>query len=230
MKFLALFLGLISIVYAEAYTVYTEQMPPYNFVDEGKVVGSSTELLKALLKKNGDTIKGQIQIGPWAKGYHAVLSNKNTLIYSMARTKDRESLFKWVGPIDTLGIGLLAKKSKHVVIKDRESLHHYTIAAMYETAAESLLLSNGVRAEELDRFTNIYTQIRKLQEGRIDAVAFSIESLKALILEVGLDPDEYEVVYMLKQSELYFAFNKDTPEKKIRSLNDNLKLLKQENN
>ena len=228
MKLLLFFLSLFSSLYAEVYTVYTENLPPYNFLREGKVQGRTTELLHKMLKQNGDTIQGKIHMGPWAKGYHAVLNTKNTILYSTAKTKDRESLFKWIGPIDTVSIGLVAKKSRHIVIKDSASLRHYKIAAPYETAAERLLLDLGLHAEELDQFTDIYVQIRKLQEERIDAVAYGEEAIHALLLEEGLDPYEYESVYVLKKSELYFAFNKDTPDSQINALNQILKTLKAE--
>ena len=228
MKLLVFFLILFSSLYAEVYTVYTENLPPYNFLREGKVQGRTTELLHKMLEQNGDRIQGEIHMGPWAKGYHAVLNTKNTILYSTAKTKDRESLFKWVGPVDTVTIGLVSKKSRHIVIKDSASLHHYKIAAPYETAAERLLLDLGLQAEELDLFTDIYVQMRKLQEGRVDAVGYGVEAIHALLLEVGLDPYEYETVYVLKKSELYFAFSKDTPDSQINALNQILKSLKAE--
>ncbi len=39
----------------------------------------------------------------WARAYEIALHEKNVLIYSIKRTSERESLFKWVGvivPID----------------------------------------------------------------------------------------------------------------------------------
>ena len=46
-----IFLGLLcSFLQAQTFTIYTEQLPPYNFLENGKVVGSSTHLLKELLK------------------------------------------------------------------------------------------------------------------------------------------------------------------------------------
>ena len=42
----------------------------------------------------------------------------------MARTPEREHLFKWVGPINTLSIGLIAKKSSHVTISEPACLHN----------------------------------------------------------------------------------------------------------
>ncbi len=228
MKYLALLLALISSLYAEAYSVYTEELPPYNYSRDGKVQGRCTVLLKKVLERNGDTIQGKIHIGPWAKGYHAVLNTKNSILYSTVKTEDRESLFKWVGPIAAVTIGLVAKKSRHIVIEDSSNLHHYKIAAPYKTAAERLLLELGFKAEALDQFTDIRVQLRKLQEGRVDAVGYGIEAIHALLLEAGLDPYEYEAIYMLKKSELYFAFHKDTPNAQIEAFNKILKTLKSE--
>lgn len=228
MKAFLLSLICVCSLFAESYTVYSEQLPPFNYEQDGKVLGTSTAILKQLLAKNGDSINGAIQVGPWAKGYHTVLNTHNTILYSTAKTPEREALFKWVGPVDTLTIGLVAKKSKKVAIKSIECLHNYTIAAMYETTAENLLLNLGMKPEELDRFTNIYMQMRKLQEERVDALAYGIEAIHKLLLEMGLDPYEYETVYILKKAELYFAFNKETPDATIDKLNLLLKKLKAE--
>ncbi|MBV5279024.1 MAG: transporter substrate-binding domain-containing protein [Campylobacteraceae bacterium] len=218
---------LIAFLQANTFKVYTEELPPYNFLMEGKVAGTSTKILRDLMAKSGHKIEQDtVILASWARGYHEALNTKNTILYSMARTSERENLFKWVGPIDTLSVGLVAKKSSKVDIKSVECLHNYTIAVMHETAAESMLLNIGLKTEELERFSNVHAQLRKLQEGRVDAIAFGVESTYALLLELGLDPSEYETVYVLKKSDLYFAFHKSTDDTLIEVLNKTLRAIK----
>ena len=213
--------------FAESFHVYTEQLPPFNYMENNKVVGSSTALLQEMFKKSGHTIAhGEVILTSWARGYHEALNTPNSVIYSTARTAERENLFKWVGPINKLTIGLIAKKSSKITIKDAACLNNYTIAVMHETAAESILVGAGVKAENMERFSNASSQIKKLHNGRVDMMAFGVEAMYQLLKNEGIDSSEYELVYPLKESDLYFAFHKDTDDSIIKAFNDILKTLK----
>ncbi|MCP4160824.1 MAG: hypothetical protein GY760_12190 [Deltaproteobacteria bacterium] len=45
-----------SIVYAESLEIVTEEFPPFNYTENGKITGCSTEVVEAVLKEAG--IKG----------------------------------------------------------------------------------------------------------------------------------------------------------------------------
>ena len=224
MKIACVLLFLSLTLVAQTFNVYTEHLPPFNYLENNKVLGSSTKLLEKLLHQHGHSIAhDNINLTSWARGYHEALHTPNTILYSMARTPEREHLFKWVGPINTLSIGLVAKKSAHVVISEPACLHNYTIAVMHDTAAEKVLLGLGMKIEQLERFSNVTSQLKKLHEGRVDAMAFGIEAMYAMLEKEGIDPLAYETVYILQKSDLYFAFHKDTNNDMIEALNASLK-------
>lgn len=226
MKKFWILIGLLYVMHAQTFHVYTEQLPPFNYIQEGKVIGESTKLLKQLLEKSGHKIAdNKIHIGSWARGYNEALNTPHTILYSMARTKERESLFKWVGPINKLTIGLIAKKEKKIEISKPSDLCNYKIAAMHDTAAEMLLLELGMESLRLERFSNPTSQLKKLQENRVDAMAFGIETMYTMLKNAGLNPETYEVVYTLKESDLYFAFHKETSDLLISQLNEVLKTI-----
>ena len=103
--------------YAQELHIYTEELPPYNYTKNGEIVGVSTVFLQHIMKEYGEELKkGDIRIGSWSRGYEEALKDKKSMIYSTARTKEREKLFAWVGPIDQLIIGVIAKKSKNIKI------------------------------------------------------------------------------------------------------------------
>lgn len=227
MKKLSLLLSFVTLMYAQTFQVYTEQLPPFNYQEEGVVMGSSTKLLKQLLEKSGHKIAdNKIYLGSWARGYNETINTPNTILYSTARTKEREMFFKWVGPINKLTIGVIAKKERGVLITKPSDLCNYKIAAMHDTAAESLLLGMGMKSINLERFSNPTSQLKKLQENRVDAMAFGIEAMYAMLQDEGMHPDKYEAVYTLKESDLYFAFHKETSDVLIAELNEILKTLK----
>jgi len=221
------FLALVcSALFSQVFTVYTEQLPPFNYLENDKVIGSSTRLLEALLAKSGHTIaQGKINLVPWSRGYHEALTTQNTILYSMARTPEREDLFKWVGPVNKLTIGLIAKKASRVVVNKPECLNNYMVAVMHDTASESILKNLGMKSANMERFSNPLAQIKKLNEGRVDAMAFGVEGMYQMLSAAGIDPSLYETVYVLKQSDLYFAFHKETDERLIQELNHVLKTI-----
>jgi polar amino acid transport system substrate-binding protein len=226
MKCILLLFFLCLSLHAEVFKVYTEQNPPYNFLENGKVKGQSTLLLEKLFQKSGHQIfDNNIYLLPWTIGYHEVLNKKNTMLYSMARIPEREALFRWVGPIGKMTLGVVAKKSRHMIISTPDALHSYKIATIPGTSTEKALLQVGFHVEEFDRFANLSSQLKKLKENRVDAIAFGVEAVWQLLQEMGNDLSEYEVVYVLKESDLYFAFSKETNVKLIAELNETLKNL-----
>lgn len=225
-KYLLLIVFFSFSLCAEVFKVYTEQSPPYNFLENGQVKGYSTRLVEKLFAQSGHQIsENTIQLLPWARGYHNVLNQENAMLYSMVRTPEREALFQWVGPIGKMTLGIIAKKSTQMKVTTLESLRQYKIATIPDTASEKALIDMGLRVENFERFSNRTSQLKKLQENRVDAIAFSVEAAFSLLKEMGCDMSEYEVVYVLKESDLYFAFSKNTSQNIISSLNETLKTL-----
>ncbi|NRA70298.1 MAG: transporter substrate-binding domain-containing protein [Gammaproteobacteria bacterium] len=77
--------------------VVTEEYWPYSYIKDGKIVGSSTRTIHKILEHAN--ILYQINIYPWARAYQKALKNKNTLIYTIYRTPERENKFHWIGKI-----------------------------------------------------------------------------------------------------------------------------------
>jgi polar amino acid transport system substrate-binding protein len=92
-------------VSAKDITYLTEQYPPYNFQKDGKLQGTSVDLLEMVWERMGENLnKSAISILPWTEGYQRTLNENNTVLFTTARLKQREQLFKWAGPIATWGM------------------------------------------------------------------------------------------------------------------------------
>ena len=72
-------------------TVVTEDLYPYNYIENGELKGQATEIVVKVLKHAG--IDYSIQVYPWARAYNLALNNKNVLIYSIVKIPSREKLF-----------------------------------------------------------------------------------------------------------------------------------------
>ncbi len=200
----------------------TENYPPFNFKENGNLQGISVDLLTAAMKKIDPTFNhSKIELLPWARGYKIVQNEKNTCLFAMTRTEARENLFKWAGPLAPALIVLTAKKSNHIKINSIDDLKKYNIGTIIEDVGEQLLNEKGISNDKLDRIggTNaINISIKKLDKGRIDLFSYDSNVLKWKIKQNGLNPNDYETVYVLKKGKLSFAFNKNTPDKVVNQI------------
>ena len=225
---LLLCLPALSVMAQENWTIMTEELPPYNFNQESLVYGISADILLQLMAKNNISIQREdIQLLPWPRAYIMVQNKPGSILFSTARTPQREKLFKWVGPITDLTIGLIALKKNNIQLQSLENIKKYRVGTIRDGAPEQLVLKAGIEKKDLDRIASPESNIRKLQAGRIDLFAFSVPSTRYLMIRMGIDPDNYESVYTLKQADLYYAFHKDTDEQLIQALNTTLQELKQ---
>ena len=201
----------------------TEQYPPFNFEEDGKLQGISVDLLDQMLKKVGSKLtRDDIQLLPWAKGYKAGLTKKNNVIFSTTRTAERETLFKWVGPFAPTRISLTARKDKNIKINTINDVKRYRIGVIRDDVGEQLLVAAGIPKKNLDRTAKAISNIKKLSAGKIDMWSYEETVAKWFIKKNSFNPADYEVVHVLKEGVLSYAFNKDTPDSIIQKLQNAL--------
>jgi polar amino acid transport system substrate-binding protein len=140
------FLSLIGLTLvassARALTLVTEENPPFNYTEQGKVVGMSTEIVGELGKRSA--IPLQIQSMPWEKAYVAAQRDKDTCIYSTARLENRERLFSWIGPIATNQWVLIGKSDFAGSVKVVEDARKYRVGVVAKDAKIEFLMGKGV--------------------------------------------------------------------------------------
>ena len=220
---------LTSISFSQNLNILTEEMAPFNFTKGGKVTGLATDLLVSMMKDAGLKYDAKdITMVPWARGYKKAQNEKNTILYSMTRTKERENMFAWVGPIFKLEFGIIAKKGSKIKISSVEDLTKYKIGSVIEDASEQILLKNSkVKKGRLERVSKPEVNIKKLEAGRIDLITSNIPAAMNLISKMGLKTSDYEVVYVMQENEFYYAFQKDSDKATMKKLQMSLdKLVK----
>ena len=208
---------------AKNLTYITEQFPPYNFQEEGKLQGISVDLLEKMWEKMDVNLnRSVIKLLPWTEGYQRTLDEKNTVLFSAARLPQREQHFKWAGPIGPIRNVLLAKKDKNLNITSAEDLKKYKIGAIDEDSAVQMLQDKGVKEDDLVLEMTSKSIIEMLQNGSIDAWAYGDTAGIWLIQKSGLNASDFRVAYELGQIDYYYAFNKETPDSIVQSFQQTL--------
>lgn len=208
---------------AETLEVLTEDYPPFNMQGtENKPVGLSTEIVEELFKRAGVDYK--IKLLPWKRAYEQTLHSTNTALYSTTRTPERETLFKWVGPLVSNNWVFFAKADSAIKVASLEEAKAFSVGGYYGDAAADYLTAQGF--SKLQLAPNDRSNAKKLDAGRIQLWATG-EYLGPYLaaLEKAAVP---KAIYTFRETQMSLAFNKSAPDELIKKLNDTLEVMRQE--
>jgi len=215
----------------EKIDIYTEHYPPHNMMIDGKLQGFSVEILAAIFKQmNSKQSLQDVKLTNWSRAYTIAQKKTNAMVFSTTRTTSRESLFKWVGPIKNTTVGVIAPKNKKIIITKPADFSQYKIGAVLKDVGETLLLELGVDKKYIHNVEGknaINLSFKKMQKNRIDMFSYDIGVAFANAKLEGFDISQYEVIYTLKESGLYYAFNINTDDKIIRQWQTALDAIKE---
>lgn len=212
-------------------TFYSESYPPANFLQDNTPKGYAVEILHQAAKMVGDSIENeQIVIQPWPRSYRAALTKENAVLFSTTRTEHREHLFHWVGPIAGIKVVVLARVDADIKIAEPMDMANYRIGVIRDDIGEQMLLELGLPREAMQE-ANYVTQLAELlTKKRIDLLAYDESAALWFTSQAGLEPKLFKTVYILKEGELYFAFNKNVPNNLVEKLQRGLDQLKVQHN
>jgi polar amino acid transport system substrate-binding protein len=222
-------LDLNSALESTDLTYYTEQLPPYNYQENGTLQGISVDLLEAITEKMGKKVsREEIHLVPWTEGYQAALTRNDTVLFSMAKTAEREELFKWAGPIYTNKKVLFARPDRGITIENPEDLKEYRIGVITDDIAIQYLLDIGVNQSQIVPESNVSSIIAALDNGEIDLWACPETAGRYFTEQATGNYYSYTVVYQLQTQDTYYAFSKDVPDPVVQSFQQALNELKME--
>lgn len=211
--FASLFLFSAQPLLSADLTILTENLPPLNYIKDGELVGPSVEIVKEIQRRVGSREK--IQVYPWARAYKMALKDENVVLFSTTHTKERDDKFKWVGPLATKRDILVAKKSLGIIINnldDAKKVGH--IGTLRDDTREILLKRHGFT--NLEPVSDEQLNAQKLVLERIDLWAYKIPGLRTVCELAGVDHNELEEVYHLREIDVSIAFSKKTSDSIVK--------------
>jgi polar amino acid transport system substrate-binding protein len=195
----------------EQITFYTEIYPPANFLINNKLKGISVDTVKAMWK-HLNINEPEIQLVPWTRGYQFTLDKKNTAIFTMSKTKPRENLFKWVGPIFHSTQVLITKKSNRFNFSSEKEVFARSVAAVRGDISEISLHHINFPKANIATVATLKQAYVLMESGRVDMVIASIHAFAHLMKENSYNANAYEQVWQVNKTGNYLAFNINTPE------------------
>jgi polar amino acid transport system substrate-binding protein len=137
------------------------------------------------------------------------LEEENVVLFGTTHTKVRQDIFKWVGPLARKRDILVAKKGAGIKITNLEDAKKVKrIGTLREDTRGRFLQQHGFT--NLEPVSDEQKNAKKLVLGRIDLWAYKKPGLKTVCELAGVDYNEVEEVYSLREIDVSIAFSKKT--------------------
>jgi len=206
---------LVSGAQAQTIRAVTEATP-WTYLRDGKPAGSATEIVEMTLQRAGFS-DYRLALYPWARAYDIALHEPDVLIFMIARTAARESLFKWVGEFMEMNYYLFRLRGRDEIgVANLTDAQRYTIGVLRDDVRHQYLQAKGharlvVSAESIDNF-------RKLLNRQVDLVALTDTEATSLCGQLQIDCGRIEKVHTLREMStgLYMAYSAATPDSVVQ--------------
>lgn len=189
----------------------TEELPPYSFTENKKLTGFSVQVAEEILRRAGYDF--QMNSYPWSRSYMLARTNPNVMIFTMARTAERENDFHWIGSLGARKLYLFKLAArKEIQIKNLDDVKRYKIGVDRNDALEQFLRERGFEIDKnLDRSPDEIANVNKLLIGRIDFIAGSDLTVSNLVRRLGLQVTQIErSILIVDQGQYFIAMSKTT--------------------
>jgi polar amino acid transport system substrate-binding protein len=207
---------------------------PFEFVENGKIVGYGADLLALLMKDltaQGVKVK-QLDL-PWQGVLPGLLAKKYDMVAtSVVVTEERVKRFAFTVPIAEATLAIAARKDDSGIQKP-EDIVGKVVGTQQASAPlgglkvfnEQLTKTKGAGVKEIKEYIGFPELYVDLANGRVEAVANGLPNLAVLAKQ---QPDKYKVVGTFGDK-AYFSWVTRQPDKDLlKYLNDRLIKLKQD--
>lgn len=191
-------------------TIYTENVPPYNYVNaNNQVVGMATGLVEQIMKESG--LSYHISVQPWVRSMRDAATLENTLIYPMVKTDKRGETYEWLVPLFTDRFFLIGHKDDtRPVTIEKIRRGDFIVVCLANDVSCSLLGTAGFPAQNILHFTTygeIISTFKMMASGRADFYADTL--FRYHFDNGGIAKTTFKPIYPLGEtSEFYLAAGK----------------------
>lgn len=185
---LSLMLVTVSPASAETPTLTlasVDNIPPYVFMQNGKLTGLSVDIINELAKRGDFNVS--IQTSPWARVLLQVEEGAVDGAFSAYRKKEREAYSLYTGIIHYDELRVAINKSNRFEFHGIESLYDKTVGkgrgVWVSKEFNATVKAGKINLSEANDMKMI--NIKKLHEGRLDAVIGSPVAMQYYARELG---------------------------------------------
>lgn len=200
---------------ADELKFITHELKPFAWKDsKGDYHGIVYELCKETIKRMGYN-SDNIEVYPFIRALKTVQEEDNYVLFPVARTLERETTLKWVGPAISNNVYFYKLKQNKTELKTLSDLKNLKyIGVGRGNASEALLIKEGFK--NLHDVTNEMNAVKMLALGRVEAVPVGEMVVNEMMEQANVDKNKIQKTDIkLTDSILYIAFSKNIPDSEI---------------
>ena len=208
-------------------TVVSDYLPPFTYIEGSRPTGVVIDIVRALFESVGRPFV--LDLLNWGEAYRLALDTPDVPILSILRNAERESLFKWVGPIfveKTHFFGLASRTD--LSVKSIDDLRKYTIGCVQDNFDYEFLTKRGIPGERFVLVRDHSANIENLFAGRVDVINLSALQSVYQFKEMQKDISMIRQLYTLDEisSDLYVGFGAQSDDALVKAFADALERFK----
>lgn len=205
-----------TLLNASQFLIMTEDLKPYNYLENNQLIGISTEVVEEVLKKL-DYSEEKILVYPWSRAIRVLDNDPKAILFSMSYTKERAQKYKFACPLSKVEIYLFTKKENAKAIKEFKELSSLKLGVIQDFGAHKYLIQEGLSNFDFSPSTHIMAQ--KLLSGKIDA----FPSAPFAIYSLEMDTTQIEQTKIkLYETDLCIAFSQSISNEEVKKWEDAL--------
>ncbi len=212
---------LVAAAPAHALTLLTEENPPFNFTEGGKLTGIATDIVNEMAKRAAVPLQTRVQT--WESAYQSAQADKDTCLFATARLENRERLFQWVGPLASNRWAMFGKSDFAVPVKGFADMRRLKIGGIESDAKVEYLMTKGVtnfRLYASDAQIPPRLMLKKDDPNHIDLWVTGVFSAKSVAAAAKVK--NLKQVFVVREEDLYLACSPRTAKADVKKLADAL--------
>ncbi|WP_448214231.1 substrate-binding periplasmic protein [Colwellia sp. MEBiC06753] len=205
-------------------TIVTDIAPPLQFMNGNKLDGYTTRIVRDVLSKS--QLEAKFAVYPWARAFKLATAQKNTLIYPLIRTQEREDEFIWIGRLMTMKMSVIRMDTaNHQPLTSLEDAKSLKLGIMRNDYIHQFLDQQGF--EEFAHYhlaSDLPQLMALLYTNKIDAIIADLPLTKVMALSLGYEPQLLTSVYDIPNQDvdIYLAASKLTDQTIINQLKQHM--------
>ena len=226
-----IFITLLSFsttIEAKNMPIFAGKNAPFTFIHQGFPTGITVKILDEIFKKENIYFNAkEIELNSWSSVFSQAIVTPNSLLLTPTRLPEREELFQWIGPIANVRLVIVAKKNT-ITIPNFEDIKKFDLVSIKNTSAERAYVGLGGDLSNVSRLSTPKQGFKMLEYGRVDGLICTDLPFIYELVKNGKNVNDYEIVYLLKKSSYYIAAHKTVPRNIVKTLQNGLDRLKEQ--
>ncbi|WP_425325562.1 hypothetical protein [Planctobacterium marinum] len=192
-------------------------------MENNKLTGEYFDLVHNLKIASG-LAQAPVEVYPWARAYKMAQERKNTFIFSIVRTPEREDKFIWIKKLGTNAFGFYGRKpiSQYQIKSIEDAKNWLTVVLRQDLVYETLTTLGFEERRHLIVSSNLNSVFKLLFSGKADFVVTNKHLFKSKAELLNQDPLNWDVVWTVPElaQGYYLAAQLDTDPAIIAKLVD----------